>query len=88
LKRTHRFQDFGAIVVGHGEIDDQQLRIHRFLQGERGISMLRLMNDSMMTWVRWLSSVLINGNARMPSHNFTTGVDSSAISRCWSAACP
>src|SRR6185437_3680470 len=38
---------------------------------------------SITTWVRWLSSVPISGSARMPSHNLTTGVDNSAISRCW-----
>src|SRR3954447_5198463 len=38
---------------------------------------------SITTWVRWLSSVPISGSAKMPSHNFTTGVESSAISRCW-----
>ena len=38
---------------------------------------------SMTTWVRSLSSVPISGSARMPSQSLTTGVDSSASSRCW-----
>ena len=36
----------------------------------------------MTTCVRLLSSVPISGNARIPSHNVTTGVDSSSISCC------
>ncbi len=38
---------------------------------------------SITTWVRAESSVPISGSARMPSHSWTTGVDSSAISCCW-----
>jgi len=38
---------------------------------------------SMTVCVRALSSVPINGRARMPSHNRTTGVDNSSSSCCW-----
>ncbi len=37
---------------------------------------------SITVWVRWLSSVPINGNARMPCHSSTTGVESSSSSVC------
>src|SRR5262249_8773297 len=38
---------------------------------------------SITTWVRSLSRVPMIGSASTPSQSFTTGVDSSAISRCW-----
>src|SRR5207342_903319 len=47
------------------------------------VSTMRCSSDSMTIWVRALSSVPIIGNARTPSHNFTTGVDNSSISSCW-----
>ena len=40
---------------------------------------------SITTWVRAESKVPTNGTATIPSHSFTTGVDSSSISSAWRA---
>jgi len=47
------------------------------------VSTMRCSRDYMTTWVRALSSLPIMGRASTPSHNFTTGVESSSISSCW-----
>ena len=47
------------------------------------VSTILCKSDSSTICVRALSSVPIIGNARIPSHNLTTGVDSSSISSCW-----
>ncbi|MNP31209.1 hypothetical protein D3C76_1243190 [compost metagenome] len=46
------------------------------------VSTMRCNNDSITVWLRWESSVPINGSASTPSHSFTTGVDSSSSSSC------
>ncbi len=46
------------------------------------VSTMRWSSDSITTWVRALSRVPIIGSASMPSHSFTTGVESSSISCC------
>src|ERR1700733_9885665 len=50
---------------------------------DASVSTIAWRRVSITTCVRWLSNVPIIGNARMPSHSLTTGVDNSAISRCW-----
>ena len=47
------------------------------------VSTIFCSSDSMTIWVRAESRVPIIGRARMPSHNLTTGVDSSRSSVCW-----
>ena len=49
------------------------------------VSTMRWSRLSITTCVRALSSVPISGRARMPSHSFTTGVESSSMSCCWRA---
>ncbi len=46
------------------------------------VSTMRCSSDSITTLVRALSSVPISGSATMPSHIFTTGVESSSSSSC------
>ena len=73
--------------MGRGERPASTVRSRAASRLAAPVSTIFCRMFSITTWVRAESRVPISGSARIPSHSFTTGVDSSAISRCCLVRC-